>query len=280
MKFKNLIHLATIALALGSLSTAAQNWEEKAIAPVVNSIFFESPLIQNEIRPLFAYHRLDKSFLGADVDVRVYAVQLRYTVNDRLALIATKDGYLEMDPGPDGWGNVAAGLKYAVYKSDENQCVVTPGLTFEIPTGSKRVFQGRGDGEVNIFVSAVKGWDNLHATINLGARVPFDLDAQTASLRYCGMVDYYVCQYFIPFVSANAFTTISEGNNVPFNSEGFDVINFGSANANGDTQAAFGIGFRSRLEKKIDIGFAYERGWVHSSDIFKDRVTVDLIYRF
>jgi hypothetical protein len=82
-------------------------------------------------------------------DVQVYAVQLRYALSDRLALIATKDGWIEMNPdhtlgSSDGWANLAAGLKYALVDNRDAQLLVTPGLTFEIPTGSDDVVQGEG----------------------------------------------------------------------------------------------------------------------------------------
>ena len=285
IQLTSVITAATFTLAPAVFGQAV-NWQDQAIAPVVNPIFFESPLIQNEVRPLFAYHQLDKAFLGADVNVRVYAVQLRYAVNDRLAIIATKDGYMEFDPQAkgakteSGWNDLAAGLKYALYKNDEKQLQITPGLTFEVPIGSEDVFQGNGSGEFNVFVSAIKGWDKFHATANLGARVPIDLDEETANLRYALMLDYYTCQWFIPFVTINAVTTITEGDQYPFSSEGFDVINFGSTQAGGKTQAAWGVGFRSRLLKSLDIGFAYENGFAPDDDIFKDRFTVDMIWRF
>lgn len=282
--FKTHVSIVTAAAALAANAADPKNWEENTISPVVNPIFFEAPQIQNEVRPLFALHTFDKDFLGTDANVRVYAIQLRYAVTEKLAIIATKDGYIEVDPkhgrSTDGWADIGAGVKYALYRSDEHQLLITPGVTFEFPTGSKRVFQGNGSGELNLFVSAVKGWDNLHATINLGGRIPLDSDAETASVRYCGMLDYYACQWFIPFVTINAKTTVSDGDRVPADTEGFDLINFGSTRASGTTQAAAGVGFRSRLCKCVDIGFAYENGFTPDDDIFKDRYTVDLIWRF
>lgn len=278
---------ATAALTLaGAAFTPAQaaGWEDQAIAPVTNPIFFESPLIQSEIRPLFVWHRLDQGFLGVDADVRVYAVQVRYAVTDRLAVIATKDGFIEIDPngapGADGWADIGAGLKYAVVRDDERQLLITPGVTFEFPTGNSRVFQGNGDGEFNLFVSVLKGWDKLHATGLVGGRIPLDMDRETANVRFSGMLDYYLSRWFIPFVAFNAFVTVSEGSAAPFATEGFDLINFGSTMAGGRTQGAVGVGFRSRLRDNLDLGFAYENGVVGSDDIFRDRFTVDMIWRF
>ncbi len=280
------IFLATATLAtVGLAATAlAQDWTAQAIAPVTNPIFFESPLAQSEVRPIFMHHRLDSGFVGGG-SVNVYAVQLRYAVNDRLAIIATKDGFIETDtPGignRDGWGDLAAGLKYAIYKNDEKQTVVTPGLTVTIPTGSMEVFQGDGSGVVNAFISATKGWDNLHLTGNLGVQVPFDSDKDNSNLHYSVMLDYYTCKWFIPFVAFNAFTTLSDGAGLGINSDGFDLINFGSSAASGTTQGAIGFGFRSRLIDNLDLGFAYEVGVIDDGDdIYKDRFTVDLVWRF
>jgi hypothetical protein len=262
----------------------AQDWTAQSIAPVTNPIYFESPLAQSEVRPLFIHHRLDSGFVGGG-SVNVYAVQLRYAVNDRLAIIATKDGFIETDtPGignRDGFADLAAGVKYAIYKNDEQQAVITPGLTVSLPTGNSDVFQGDGSGVVNVFVSGMKGWDNLHFTANIGAQVPFDGDKDTSNLHYSVMLDYYTCQWFVPFVAFNAFTTLSDGAGLGITTEGFDLINFGASNASGSTQGAIGFGFRSRLIENLDLGFAYEVGVIEDgADIFKDRFTVDVIYRF
>lgn len=85
----------------------------------------------------------------------------------------------------------------------------------------------------NIFVSATKGWDNLHLTGNIGVQVPFDGDKDNSNLDYSVMLDYFTCKWFIPFVAFNAFTTLSDGTGWGINSEGFDLINFGASAAIG-----------------------------------------------
>ncbi len=277
-----------VSLALGvavfSHPVFAQDWTETAIAPVTNPIYFEPALIQNEVRPLFAYHRLDSGLLGVGGDAQVYAAQLRWAINDRLALIATKDGYMRinLDNGThlDGFNDLAAGLKYAVIKDDANQFVLTPGFTVTLPTGNEEVFQGTGKGRADLFITATKGWDNFHLTGNIGGTVPFDTDANTSNARFNVMADYFVSRWFIPFVTFNSFLTVGNGNVIGLKSEGFDVINFGSSAASGRYQGAVGVGFRSRLTASLDFGAAYENGVIDGNDIFKDRVTVDFIWHF
>ena len=277
---KTLSAVTTAALALPTL--AAGDWTEHAVNPVTNPIFFESPLIQTEVRPLFLHHRLDDGFVGGGF-VNVYALQLRYAVSDRLAIIATKDGYIDMHTTvlhTHGWADLAAGLKYALIQSDALAFQLTPGFTFTMPTGKEEVSQGRGKGEWNFFVSAIKGFGDFHITANVGARVPNDFGKNTASLHYSGQLDYHLCQWFSPFVSLNAFTTLNGANGLRLTTEGFDLINFGSNKAAGQTQAAFGGGFRTRLLPKLDLGFAYEFGLTPQEDIFRDRFTMDVSWRF
>jgi hypothetical protein len=288
MNMTRLVGGAAFALACQIAMTAGAqsgDWKEKTISPVTNPLFFEDPQVNTEIRPIFMQHNIDKDFITGGGDVRVYAVQARWAVTDRLAIIATKDGYVEFNPKTtlthkDGWADLAAGVKYALIDDKEAQFILTPGLKFELPTGNERVFQGNGSGEWDLFVSSAKGWGNCHLTGSAGVRVPNDFDKETAQAHYSLQLDYYSCRWFIPFIAANGFSVMTEGNQLPLGVEGYDLINFGTSNASGFTQIAVGGGFRSRLHKNVDLGFAYERGVTGPEGLFDDRFTVDLIVRF
>lgn len=283
--------LAVAGITTGALlslipGAVAQNsdWKEDAVSPVTNPIFFEDPHVHTEIRPIFAWHNIGED-LGTDGSAQLYAIQARWAVTDRLAIIATKDGYINMDPDaglPDtgGWADIAAGVKYAIIDNREAQFIVTPGLTIELPTGNSRVFQGNGDGTWNPFVSVGKGFGNLRFLANFGGIIPNNGNEETAQLHYSAQVDYTTCRYFIPFVSWNAFTVLSEGEGLGVDFEGFDLFNFGSTKASGYTQSVLGVGFRSRVLDKLDFGFAYEFPISEPEGIFGDRFTVDFIWRF
>lgn len=271
--------LLTAACPVFTPATAlAEDWKSSAINPVANPLFFESPLIESEARPLFIYHNIDDDFIGGFV--RVYAAQLRWAVTERLAIIATKDGYIQTRSdalsGEDGWADIAAGLKYALIDDPDNQFILTPGVKFELPTGQTRVFQGNGDGEFDVFVSSMKGFDKFHVTGSLGARLPVNWSEETSSLHYSLQLDYQTCKYFTPFVVMNGFTVLSEADGPAFGKiEGYDVINFGASDAGGRTQITAGLGFRSRVWEHLDLGFAYESGVTSPKGLFDDRFTFD-----
>lgn len=305
MKMKSPLNLTTgasaLALALTTVTTFAADqkaatWLDKTISPVANPIFFEDAKINSEVHPFYMFHWLPSTFdyaggsVPLDGQVQVMAVQLRYAVNDRLAIIATKDGYIQFQPDQTlsrsyGWADLAAGLKYAVIDDRENALLVTPGFTITVPTGSTAVFQGDGSGEENIFVSVAKGFGNFHLLGNAGVRIPNNFAEQTAQLHYSLQADYFVHQYFIPFAVLNGFTCLSNGKDrllgsVPLNTEMYDLINFGSTDVSGRTMLTVGGGFRSRLLENLDVGVAYEAGVVDPVGIFDSRVTMDLVWRF
>jgi hypothetical protein len=298
---------AAMALTLAASTAGVQaadtstSWLNDTISPVSNPIYFEDPRITSEVRPIYMYHILPNNFeyiggktvpLGGQVQVE--ALQLRYALTDKLALIATKDGYIEFQPEHNnsmatldhhyGFADVGVGLKYAFIDDPENQLIVTPGFTVTVPTGSTDVYQGYGGGEWNLFVSGEKGFGEFHLTGNAGFRLPDNFAEQTAQLHYSLQADYNVCQYFIPFFAANGYTVLSDGNQkrlgVPLNTELYDLINSGSEDARGTTQFTVGGGFRSRLVQNVDVGVAYEAGVVDPVGIFKGRITADVIWRF
>jgi hypothetical protein len=287
-----------IAFTTTVTNAADSDWKAGLISPVANPIYFEDPRITSEVRPIFMQHWLPERFdiqggsVALDGEVRVYALQLRYALTEKLGFIATKDGYIEFKPKGAlannhayGFADIAAGLKYALVDDAERQLLITPGFTITLPTGDDEVFQGDGDGEWNLFVSAAKGFTDFHVLGNFGFRIPNNFDDQTAQAHYNLQLDYRICDYFIPFVTMSGYTILSEGNDrllgaVPLNTEMYDLINFGSTDAGGRTQIVLGGGFRSHLTKDIDVGVAYEAGVTSLQGIFGSRLTMDMIFRF
>ena len=290
------ITLATSLIAAASIHAGtpastpqqlmSESWLDHRIEPVTNPLFFEDPQIVSEARPIFMYHKIAPSFITGGGDVHVYALQLRWAITPRLALIATKDGYIDFDPksgltSQEGWADIGLGLKYALIDDRPHEFLLTPGIKFEFASGNRNVFQGNGAGYWDVFVGAAKGFGKFHLTTNVGFGIPDDFSKETSQFHFSAQADYWVCPWFIPFVSVNGFTVLSEtSKGLPLNTEGFDLINFGSSKAGGVTQVAVGTGFRSRLAKNLDFGFAFEKEVATPRGLYDERFTVDLIWRF
>jgi hypothetical protein len=229
-------------------------------------------------------------------DLNLYAVQLEYAFNERLSLVATKDGYIDFNPDATftpatGFANLAGGLKYAFLYDPENQFVASTTGVVEFPTGNRDVFQGEGDGSVNLSVSALKLHEQWQFAGALGTQIPFDSDFSTQAFASFH-ISYELSPWFIPLLEFNYFTVLDDGDGgarfpdqvgggVPGAArfEGADLINWGSAN--GEDYATMAVGFRSRLTEQIDIGFAYEFPLTDEEDnITDDRITVDMNFDF
>jgi hypothetical protein len=244
----------------------------------------EDALIRSEVRPVMGYQHMANDFITHGGDLEVYGMQIRWAATDRLAFMLTKGGYNVINPGLGpkikGWGDLVVGFKYAVIDDRANQFILTPGVLFEIPSGEKEVFQGRGSGIWNVFVAAEKGFDKFHLLANVGIFAPNDTSANSTEMHYHLQADYRCCQWFHPFIAGNGYTVLSAGKSLPIDTEGYDLVNFGSSAAGHSTQLTLGGGFRSHLTKNIDFGFAYEKAVVKPYGLLDDRYTVDFVIHF
>ncbi|HEY8991348.1 MAG TPA: hypothetical protein VIM46_05190 [Luteolibacter sp.] len=280
---------------------------ENARRPISNPTLFDLALPTTNIHPIVMFQRLPdyvNTTLGPvpmGGDVQVYALQFEVALSERLSLVATKDGYVDIhaDTQPlwsdqSGFANLGAGLKYAFLYDPATSTAVSGTATFELPTGNHDVFQGEGDGAVNLIVSGLKLWDKFQLAGAAGAHLEFDSQLSSSSF-VSAHASYEVCRWFIPLVEVNWHHLLDAGDGRPnyfsqagglvpaiASFEGGDLLNFGAANAtrNRDLVTA-AIGARARVTDSVDLGLAYEIPLTDDNDgIMQDRVTLDLLWRF
>jgi hypothetical protein len=290
----------------GTILQAHTGGFENVRRPISNPTLFDLALPGTNVHPIFIYQSLP-SYVNTTAgkvpmggDFQVYALQFEVALTERLSIVATKDGYVNINPGnalwseQGGFANIAGGLKYAFYYDPADSAVVSGTATFEFPTGNHDVFQGEGDGAMNLIVSGLKLWDKFQ--LAAGAGVHLELDDQLANTSFVSAhASYEVVPWFIPLIEVNWHHVLTPGDGAPnFKSqaggavpviatfEGADLLNFGASNAaeNRDFVTA-AIGFRTRLTPSIDAGFAYEIPLTDEHDgIMEDRFTLDLVWKF
>ncbi len=266
--------------------------------PITNPTLFDLALPTTNLHPIFIWHELPDEInttagklpLGGDVEV--YALQFEYALNDRLSIVASKDGYVDMNPDStlthqDGFANLGGGLKYAFLLDPVSKTALSGTLAFEVPTGNTDVFQGEGKGATNLIFSALKLVDAWQFAGGVGFHIPFS-DEQSTNSWLSAHASYEVCPWFIPLVEMNWFHVLDAGDGtstavssiVEF--EGGDFFNLGASNAteNRDFVSA-AIGFRSRLAESVDVGVAYEVPLTNEeTSLMESRLTVDLVWKF
>jgi hypothetical protein len=321
MKHKHIIFFGANVLLLGStfagsmatdsISTPispvapANDAFAQARKPITNPTLFDLALPTSNVHPIFLYHTLpDQITTGGGAvplggDVQLYAVQFELALNDRLAIVATKDGYVDANfdntlSDSNGFANLGGGLKYAFYMDPITQTALSGSLTFEFPTGNSDVFQGEGDGATNLILSGLKLVDDWQFAGGAGVQVPFS-DEQSTMTWISAHASYELHKWFIPLVEINWFHVLDAGDGtgnfggqlggaVPgaIQFEGGDLFNIGAPGAasNRDFVSA-AIGFRSRLTDSITAGAAYEIPLTEEEDsLMSSRFSLDLLWHF
>jgi hypothetical protein len=278
--------------------TASSDGFAQARRPISNPTLFDLALPTTNVHPIFIYHALPDKISAANTevdlggDVEVYALQFEIAINDRLSIVATKDGYVDMNPdntlgSESGFANLGAGVKYAFILDPVSRTAVSGTAVIELPTGNRDVFQGEGDGSMNLLVSGLKLVDNWQFAGSAGAQIAFNHE-QSSSSFVSGHVSYEVCRWFTPLIEMNWFHVLDAGDGgttavapiVEF--EGNDFFNLGAQNAHENRDlVTVAAGFRSRIMDNVDVGAAYEIPLTSEEDsLFEQRVTVDLVWKF
>lgn len=164
-------------------------------------------------------------------------MQARFALNERFAIIATKDGILHVQPNavvPDGSGfaNVAVGAKYAMYRDPDAGRILTAGLRYEIPLGEREVLQGHSDGIFNPFLSGAVAV----GPVNVMAYTAFRLPASDSDSTFYDADIHFsipVAKWFYPTLEVNLQHVLSAGSRLPIPDEGADFFDLGSSLSRG-----------------------------------------------
>ena len=275
--------------------------------PMGMPFIFEDPFITTGANLVGIYHESANNGGFTSTDTGIMALQLRLAITDKLAFIATKDGYAWIDHSTDvldderGFLNMTVGFKYAMIESEEHRFILSPAVRYEIPLGQDQVYQGNNDG---IFIpSASFAWgplDGLNMIGGLGGQVPVDSGRESTSVFYNLHIQYEVFDWLFPFVEVNGITWTNSGDGslkidtdlgqVPIdaaqtvlNTGGFEVAevaNLGSKNMQGRSLITMGWGLRFPIAEQLSLGVLYERGLEGKRHFFKNRFTTMATFEY
>lgn len=275
--------------------------------PIMSPFLFEDPFITTGIYPYYTWHQFPKGSALDGGDVHAVAVQARVAITDRLAFIATKDGFVIEDPGSplldaqNGFLNLAGGFKYALVDMPERNFIMTPAARIEWSTGSRDVFEGESGGIFIPSVSAAWGVGDLHLIGGLGGHVPFAGDKYSHHIFYHLYADYSVAERFQPFVQVSGIHYVDSGsggrvirlkNGADVNIEtvgqvlgldgfeGVDLHNIGGNDVAGNDIVTLSVGTHVPITKRVSFSVGYERPITRRRDIFKQRVMTSLTLEY
>lgn len=270
---------------------STHHFQERFAEPVGNPIYFESPFIETQVKMFYLWHDFPSNSQIGGGQANIWAAQIRLALTDRLAFIATKDGWTELNAGilprASGWNDFAIGLKYALIVDEPNNFILTSGLRWEWHNGNLDIAQGGdgGDDELSPFVSFGKAWGQWNVIGSLSGRLPMDHNDGNFIVSWDLHVDCEVAPDalpgFHPLLEIHALHYLTNADRTPLSVGGLDYTNIGASDVAGNNVFWGDLGFRWKLTPNLSWGVAY--GFPISNpgnSIFNQRVTVDLVFSY
>lgn len=272
---------------------------DRYVPPVTMPVLNETPFITTELKPIYAWHKIPEGFVTDGGDVHAFALQGRLAVTDRLAIIATTDGWADVDfnnsvlDDTDGFLDLAFGAKYAIVSDPAAGNIVTVGARYTAPIGNVDTnlgatnidLTGAGDGYVNGFVSAAKLFDT-GSQIQGSLGINWGLaDENWSYVHVHGHADHELLPGFFPLIEANAILPIEGGDRLTGalgGVTGADIFDPGGANPNPIFTLA--IGARYRPMDNVILGIAIEGNMTDNANdadsVYGSRLTTDVTFHF
>ncbi len=277
---------------------------EGFIMPMSAPYLFEDPFITTGVQAIGIWHDFPGNSVFQGGYARVYALQVRVAITDRLGFFASKDGYAgfyteqPLFGTTDGFFDVMAGFKYALIDERDSNFILTPSLRYQATQGSRDVLAGNGQGIWVPAVSAGWGIGDFRLIGDVGAQLPVDGDENSTPLFYNLHVAYPVTSRLTPFVELNGLHYLDEGDgsstirlkaaSLPISAvqavvgtgafEGVDILNLGSNDVEGNDIITLAVGARYAITNNVSFGFSYEHPVTRRKDIIQQRFTISLLF--
>ena len=253
------------------------------ISPMTNPAYFEDPRQLTEARGIFINHKLPVLLGNPAGELRVYAMQVRLRLTERLSLIAVKDGYIDSSSPilASGWADIGAGLKYSLYRDPTNGRLLSAGARFETTSGRRESLQGNGDGVFDFFLSGgSRLGSRSHYLTTSGIILPVDSQAENQMFYWSNHVDRRFGNKFYAFSELNWYNYMKNASAFPAPIEGGDLFNLGSPGVKGNNIVTNAWGIKIKPNRNIESGVAFEFPMTQRRGVLDNRLTADLIFRF
>jgi hypothetical protein len=164
--------------------------------------------------------------------------------------------------------------------------VAAVGLTFEVPTGARREFQDTGSLGLNPYLSygqtfrLPSGFGALNFLGTTG--YDFAVDNKRSEFFHLHLhADYNIANIGLaPLFELNWIRYTKSGKNVSVDTEGADLVNFGSMTRRGKDYLSLALGARYRFTDNIFAGAAVEVPTTNERGLDRFRLTFDMIFRY
>src|SRR5262245_18106502 len=273
---------------IGFLSNPLQNIDPRAVT---------------EIYPIFGSAWTSEAGPVPSADFQVYAPGLTVALSDRLAIGLNQGGYADVhlsrrqfdrlarfDPqgrfgavraGGDrsGWLNLGGFFQYTLIRDVPNQFLLTAGLHWEAPCGSREIFQGRGPAHRAPYLTIGKEFGCNHILATTGYLFPAGGGDDNTRFFYANLhLHRQLFGWFYPLVELNwTYHERGVAIDLPARRGFFELDNFeASGNILTGAFGANAVLVRDRLE----FGAAYTTSLATQRDFDFNGLLVRMTFRF
>ncbi len=256
---------------------------DRFVSPISNPFFFEDPRSLTEIRGIFIENSLPNELTGGDF--QAYTAQLRGRVTDRVSIIAPRLGVIDVNQAsgdaPDGFLSAPVGVKYNFLRDPERQLLASCGLTYFIK-GSGNALSNFGDGDYHLFLTAgAEIFERGHWLSASGFRLPGDTNWGTQLWYWSNQWDYEIRDGIYLLSGVNWYHWMrSAGVNSGMPVTGLDMINLPANGVAGTDVVSAVAGIKLKPNRHCEIGTGFEFALTDRTDILKNRLYVDFIFRY
>jgi hypothetical protein len=165
------------------------------------------PRSLTELYPLFTYAWTDPfRRVIPRGQISAYGAGINLALTERLCVGLT-DGaplWAHFDRQRTGWANLGGFGQYTLIRDTDDQFLLTVGLSWEAPSGSKEVFQGSPPAYLAPYLTIGKEFGNFHFLATTGYNFPAEHAKVTTETYYANFhFDYRVADWFYPLVEFN-----------------------------------------------------------------------------
>jgi hypothetical protein len=255
---------------------------DRFVSPLSNPFFFEDPRSLTEAQGIFLDNSLPSSIGGGDA--QVWATQIRLRLSDRWSLIAPQLGELEVNQSqgggaPHGFMSAPVGFKYNFFRDPERQSLLSGGMTYFIP-GSASAFSNFGDGDVHFFLTGGQEiFEQGHWLSATGVRLPIDRNWGTPLWYWSNQWDYEVVDHWYGVFGTNWFHWMGSGG-LQSSVTALDLIDIPAAGVAGTDVATCAAGIKWKPSNHLEFGTGFEVPLTERTDILRNRLYADLIFRY
>ncbi len=267
------------------------------ISPVSSPFFAEDPRALTELRPIFLWQTAPSGnpiYKGGDV--WFFGTQARVALTDQLSFVINKLGWVWNEPSnpsgeftsQNGSAEIWLGPKFTFWRDDRTGTLMAGGLTFQIASGPRKVFQDTGTLSLVPYLSFAQnlnflptGWGSFNFMSTFGYAFGTD-DQRTDYFFSTYHLDYDLggLRKFYPMIELTWVNYIGSGKARDLTFEGRDLFNFGSTQVSGNNDVTLAAGARYKFNEAVQLGVAAQFPIAGRRDIADFRLTVDMIFRY